>query len=924
MKTTYLRWVILVLPFVIWGLSSLENQKKIQKAPEFRTASSMGVTNAQDRISWEFDRLKDPSTNTIPVNMRQRELMFASQLPSDKYSLLRSVFWTARGPYNVGGRTRAFSADIRNENILLAGGVSGGVWRSVDGGANWYKTTQPSDLQSVTCLIQDVRNGKNDTWYMGTGELLGNSASAAGAYFYGNGLSKSTDNGLTWQPIASTTSNTPTKLDVWDLVWNVALDPSVDTADILYAATYGNVFRSGNGGTTWKTVLGGNTSPLPYYTDVAVTITGKVYATLSSDGNGKGIWRSVNGIDWVNITPSGFPSGYQRMVIGINPSNENELYILAQTPNYGKKTLNYYGDADWNSLWKYTYLRGDGKDTNGVWVNLSDNIPSDGTSKFGNYQSQGGYDLVISVKPDDPNVVFIGGTNLYRSTDGFTTPNHIMQIGGYGINTQRPNWKLYPNSHPDHHVMFFSKTNPDILYNGNDGGIFKTTDCMADTVSWEVLNHGYLTTQTYTVSVDQSSDNDIIVAGFQDNGNRFTSKPDPSTTWNMPYNGDGSFSAVAPDSEFYVLSVQNGRLEKMKIDPDGNRTQFTRIDPIGGLDYQFVNPFVLDPNNKNILYLAGGKVLWRQDRLSEIPMTGSYDSISFGWQVINPAFLLNSWRITALAVSTIPANRVYLGTNRGEIYRIDNANTGTPVPVRLTTTSTFPSLGNISCIAVDPRDADKVAVVFSNYNIYSLFYSVDGGSTWKKAAGNLEEKPDGTGNGPSLRWLSILPYKGKTLYCLGTSIGLFATDSLTSDSIVWKQLGANSIGNVVVEMVVTREKDGLILAATHGTGIYSTRINSVDEVLSMFEPRNIYKQKLYLYPNPAHGYLHARFNLAKSQYSELIIYDQFGRVISKPFSGRLPEGNNEININTSNLIKGPYYIRIELNGEQSAYPFVVN
>jgi photosystem II stability/assembly factor-like uncharacterized protein len=925
MKIIYFKWLLLVLPFVIWGLSTLDQQKKIQKPEQFRTASSMGVTNAQDRMSWEFDRLKDPATNTIPANMRQRELIFASQLPSDKYSLLRSVFWTARGPYNVGGRTRAFSADIRNENILLAGGVSGGVWRSVDGGSNWYKTTQPDALHSVTCLVQDSRNGKNDTWYMGTGELLGNSASAPGAYFYGNGLCKSTDNGLTWQPVASTTNNTPTALEPWDLVWNIALDPSTDTADIMYAATYGTIYRSADAGSTWKAVLGGNTSAMAYYTDIAVSASGKAYATLSYDGNNKGIWRSANGIDWVNLTPSSFPSGYERMVMAINPSNENELYLLAQTPNYGKKTLNYYGDADWNSLWKYTYLRGDGKDTNGVWVNLSNNLPSDGTSKFDNYQSQGGYDLVITVKPDDSNVVFIGGTNLYRSTDGFSTPNHIMQIGGYGIHTTRPNWKLYPNSHPDHHVMFFSKFNPDILYNGCDGGIFKSTDCLADTVSWMVLNNGYQTTQTYAVSVDQTSSNDIIVAGFQDNGNRYTSKPDQNTIWNMPYNGDGSYSAIAPDSEFYVLSVQNGRLQKMKIDGDGNRTQFTRIDPIGGKDYQFVNPFVLDPNDKNILYLAGGKVLWRQNRLSEIPMNGSYDSISFGWQTLNPAFPLTSWRITALAVSKTPANRVYLGTNKGEIYRIDNANTGIPVPVRLTSTNTvFPALGNISCIAIDPTNADKVAVVFSNYNVYSLFYTADGGTTWKKAAGNLEENNDGTGNGPSLRWLSILPYKGKTLYCLGTSVGLFATASLADDSVIWKQLGANSIGNVVVEMVVSREKDGLILVATHGTGIFSTHINSVDEVLSMFEPRNNIKTSISLYPNPASDYVFIRFNLDKTQLAQIIVYDQLGRDVLHPWNGSLPQGNNELKINTSTLKKGTYYIGIKGNSINSSKCFVVN
>lgn len=923
MKIADYKWLALCLPFVIWGLTTLNLHKKHVNSNDYHSESSEGATNAQDRMSWELERLADPITNCIPVNIRQKELMFASQLPSDKYSLTRSAFWTARGPYNVGGRTRAFAMDILNENVLLAGGVSGGLWRSTDGGSSWYNTTQYNDLHNVTCVAQDIRTGKNDTWYIGSGELLGNSASAGGAYFYGNGLYKSNDNGVSWQSIASTASNTPAKLDVWDLVWNVAVDPSVDTADILYAATYGTIFRSGNAGQSWQVVLGGDATSSAYYTNVAVSTKGVAYANLSSDGNDKGIWRSANGTDWVNITSSLFPNTYERMVFCINPSNENEVYVLAQTPGYGKKTLNYYGDEDWNSLWKYTYLKADGKDSNGVWVNLSKNIPSDGTSNFDNFQSQGGYDLVITVKPDEPNVVVIGGTNLYRSTTGFTTPNNTMQIGGYGIHTKSPKWKVYPNNHPDQHVLFFSKTNPKVLYNGNDGGLFKTTDCLADTVAWNVLNNGYLTSQTYAVSVDPTSTNDVMVAGFQDNGNWFTSKANPLSTWGNPFNGDGSYSAIAPDTEFYVLSTQNAKLRKMTIDPNGNCTNFARIDPIGGRDYQFINPFVLDPNNKNLLYLAGGKVFWRQDRLSEIPLNNTFDSISFGWQKIDPKLALSSFRITSISVSTTPANRLYLGLNKGNMYRVDNANTGIPVPVKLNTANVFPS-ANISCIAIDPRDANKVAVVFSNYSIYSLFYTSDGGTSWIKVAGNLEENPDGSGSGPSLRWLSIMPYKGKTLYCLGTSVGLFATDTLIADSTEWKQVASNSIGNVVVEMVVTREKDGLIIAATHGTGIFSAKINSVDELLSAFNPTSYKKPNLTIYPNPATEYVMAAFTLDQSKDLQLFVYDQYGRVVSNPFSGKLPKGKNELKIITATYKKGFYYLRIISKSENITSRFVIN
>src|SRR5205085_2277462 len=105
--------------------------------------------------------------------------------------------WQWRGPYNIGGRTLALAADIAGEDTLLAGGVSGGLWRSTNGGTSWTRTTTLSQLPSVSSIVQDVRPGKTNNWYYGTGELVGASPSAGGAYYDGDGIFKSTDNGHT-------------------------------------------------------------------------------------------------------------------------------------------------------------------------------------------------------------------------------------------------------------------------------------------------------------------------------------------------------------------------------------------------------------------------------------------------------------------------------------------------------------------------------------------------------------------------------------------------------------------------------------------------------------------------------------------------------------------------------------------------------
>ena len=127
--------------------------------------------------------------------------------------------------------------------------------------------------------------------------------------------------------------------------------------------------------------------------------------------------------------------------------------------------------------------------------------------------------------------------------------------------------------------------------------------------------------------------------------------------------------------------------------------------------------------------------------------------------------------ITALAISRQPAHRLYYGTNKRHIYRLDSANTGVPQRIDITY-SLFPASGYTSCIAVNPQNADELLVVFSNYGVYSLFHSSDAGANWRKVGGNLEQNTGGTGNGPSCRWAKYSSVSDGTVYLVGTSVGL--------------------------------------------------------------------------------------------------------------------------------------------------------
>ena len=900
----------------------------INKGSFYGAADAMGSDeDANARESYEWMRLHDPATGQIPGHIREREIAFAANLPSDKnigrFSKNTSLTWQQRGPWNVGGRTRAMAIDISNENNLIAGSCSGGMWRSTDQGASWTSITPPNQYKSISCLSQDTRTGHTNVWYYGTGEAFGASASATGAYYLGNGIYKSTDGGLTWTVLSATAGTSITTLDTWsDLIWNIVTDASNATQDVVYAAAYGGIYRSADGGSTWTRELG--TSAASYFTDVAITKTGVVYATLSSDGGQKGLYRSADGITFKNITPAGFPANYNRIKIGISPSDETQVYFLGNTPGSGQPDTNYLGAVEWNSLWRYTYISGDGTGAGGSWQDRSSNLPSSG-GLFDKFTSQGSYDLVIKVKPNDTNTVFIGGTNLYRSTSGFADNAHTTFIGGYVQGATLPVVNGYPNHHPDQHELVFLPSNPDKMISSNDGGIFKTNDNTASSVSWTSLNNGYITTMFYTCAIDHAVTNDIIIGGAQDNGSWYTNSSALTSPWVTPRGGDGSFCAIADNGAAYYFSIQNGKMMRAKLDAAGNVDSFARIDPIGGHGYQFSNPYIIDPNNNNIMYLPAGTALWRNNNLSDIPYAGNWDSISTNWTMFSDTLTTGS-AITAVAVSKTPANRVYYGTSGKRVYRIDNANTGTPTATDITSTGSaapFPSGANVSCIAVDPDNADNVMVVFSNYGVYSLFYSSNGGTSWTKVGGNLESGTAAAADGPSCRWASIIPVTGGTVYLVGTSVGLFATTQLAGTATVWTQQGATNIGASVVDMIDYRATDGLVVIATHSGGIYSSHITNISDV-SVPSVAAGSDLNLISYPNPFSAQTTIQFSLKKKTDVSINIYDAMGRLLRTVATGTMDAGEKRYVLSGSDLATGIYYCTLRAGNATQTHSIIVS
>jgi len=778
--------------------------------------------NPNARWEYEWLRVRDPQTNEIPKNIRMKEINFVKNLPNRSQvsmkneqggpSTLNTATWDRRGPYNVGGRTRALALDATNENIIIAGGVSGGMWKSVDGGVNWKKATKPEQLHSISSVAQDTRTGYTSTWYYGTGELIGNSASGGSAPYRGNGLYKSIDGGDSWSSLTSTASNTPQSYDnYFDYVNRVRVSP---VNGYVFAATAYRIKRSKDGGTTWEDLLSG-TVDNSAYTDILVDSKGMVYAAMHN----KGIWRSADhGDTWTDITPSTFPSTHYRLVIAIAPSNQNIIYVIGDL------------GSGVHTLWKYTYSSGDGSGSNGTWVDLSANIPSFG-GLAGDFNSQNGYDLIVAVKPDDPDFVILGGTNVYRSSDGYSTASNTKWIGGYALSN---NYAMYQNHHPDQHGFVFLPSDPNTAFSSHDGGISKTTSITDAAVNWTPLSNGYYTTQFYHVSVDQSKTKpDLIMGGMQDNGTWKSNVNSDTHVWENVAGGDGVFSAIAFNAQADFFGYQNGKLYILDYrDPfnQGFGYSWSNLTPPAS-GVLFVNPFVLNHANEKMLFYAGGSTIWRNNNI-DMTDDASVDNyyLSGGYylsnQWVNMTNAASNGTITALATTTrSPTNRLYYGDSKGLIRKQDNADSGTGSPTDITSYS-FPSSAYVSNIAVNPENGDELIATFSNYNVKSIWHSNDAGATWSDISGNLEENSDGSGNGPSVRAALILKHKSTQMYFVGTSAGLYSTTNLNGTSTTWVHEGAQSIGNVVVDALAGRESDGYIAVATHGAGVFTVSFNS--------------------------------------------------------------------------------------------------
>ena len=831
------------------------------------------------RAKYDFDMLKDPATGKIPEGIYKAEMSQAIRIPLAGVNRLVGTngvirtgmgvngpttnTYIAAGPTNLGGRTRAFAFDKRfngtTNKVIIAGCVSGGIMRSIDGGLNWNLVTPDQQIHNVTCIAQDPRPGFQDTWYAGSGESLGNSAAGVSSFFWGNGVFKSIDNGATWTGLASTQSGSFVVAgSVIDLISRIVINPA--NGDV-YLAASSTILRSQNAGVSWTTVKQSSTlgNSATGMTDVAISQDGsKIFCAFHMKNSDKGIYQSGTGDvnSWVLIAggAAGVPTGWQvntgssswgRVVLQIAPSNNNILYVMYEN-GLSQASPSFLPEAD---LFKADFTSG-----TPVWTNLSSNMPDmPGGNRTGSdpLAVQGGYDLLLNIKPDDETMVFVGGTNLFRSTNGFSSTSNTSWIGGYKADFTT---NMYANSHPDMHLLVFDPSNPKRAFASNDGGIQFTNDITAPTVSWTMITN-YQTLQYRSVAIDPEVGKLNFIGGAQDNGtwyrdaDLYFGSPRPSTRPAVNdfvnlFGGDGVSVEIAKlnaGQQLTYFGAQAGILVRDELLNNATypgasiKPRVVDLTSDGGTGYgDFVTNFKLSNANSEVMFYANYNKLFKTISASTVDST-KWTRLSGVENAVNPTVGSNSISIRGMNFSWGPylsTHAMYFGTSSGKIFRIDdyfNA-TATTIPADI---SPIGLTGNVVDIAVNPNDDNEIMAVVSNYNATSIWWTYNAKSitpSWSNAEGNLTL--------PSIRSCAIVPKKDAsnnpfTEYYVGTSVGLYSTQSIgktlgatPAGSVIWSREAASLLNYAIITSLDFRPEDNTLLIGTHGNGMYYTVIGS--------------------------------------------------------------------------------------------------
>ncbi|MGA9837181.1 MAG: hypothetical protein WBQ26_07715, partial [Gemmatimonadaceae bacterium] len=461
-----------------------------------------------------------------------------------------------------GGRVTAVAGVASEPRTFYMGSTGGGVWKTTDAGASWQNVSDGYfAVASMGAL--DVSLSNPDVVYAGTG-----SSKIRSNVSIGRGVYKSTDAGRTWEFVG---------LKEVGQIATIRINPT--NPDIVYVAAGGNpfvpsvdrgVYRTTDGGRSWKKILYVSDSTGAADLELQPGHPDVVFAsmwhgqrkpwTIVSGAREGGIYKSTDGGDtWVKLG-GGLPNQlFGRSNVAISNAAPDRIYALIEAKPGG----GLYRSNDAGTTW--TLVNGD---------------PELLTRPF--------YYNTLGVDPANPDIVYVGDENWFRSTDG-----------GRTFRTER-------TPHGDNHDLWINPTNSDYMIQSNDGGANVSTDGGR---TWSTqLNQP--TAEIYQVAVDsqypyrvygaQQDDNTLIVPSLPlGDGQDWRSGPGCETGPIMP-------NIAAPDT---VYGGCKGQFSRLNLTTNNEEQYWVGAQSLygnGGADliyrFQRVAPMEVSPFDQNTVY----------------------------------------------------------------------------------------------------------------------------------------------------------------------------------------------------------------------------------------------------------------------------------------------------------------------------------
>jgi photosystem II stability/assembly factor-like uncharacterized protein/uncharacterized protein (DUF2164 family) len=749
-------------------------------------------------------------------------LVFAVSAGAQQYDqkLFNGMKYRLVGPHR-GGRSITAVGVAGDPNTYYFGAVSGGVWKSTNGGLTWTPLFDKQSVSSIGSVA--VSNSDPNVLYVGTGE-----ACIRGNLSHGDGVYKSLDAGKTWTNVGLRDSRA---------IGRVIIHPT--NPDIVYVAALGHpygrnaergVFRTTNGGKTWEKILykDDKTGAIdiqfdptnPHILFAALWEGWRTPWSLNSGGPNSGIYRSSDGGDtWKRLQGNGLPTALMGKInISVSAADPSRVYAMIEAE---EEAGGLYRSEDGGEHW--THPSSDHRLRHRPW-----------------------YFTHLTADPKNPDTVYVMNVGFFRSTDGGKT------------------FSVVPAPHGDGHSLWIDPNNPKRMIHANDGGVTISVDGGA---TWTPQTN-QPTAQFYHVAADnhfpyrlygaQQDNTTVGIATRSDWG--FIGQHD----WSPVGGGEAGYATPNPaDSDIVYAGDYFGILTRYDRRTDQAKSIMVWPDDADGhaayeMKYRFnwTEPIVVSPHDPHVLFYAGNILfkstnegmswtpispdLTRNDNSKQQrsggPITGENISIEY-YDVI-----------FTFAESPVQKDLLWAGTDDGLVHLSrDGGKNWTNV-----TPKEMPEWSMVSILDASPHDAATAYIAvdrhkFDEYRPY-IYKTHDFGKTWTKIT-------TGIADNTFVHAVREDPKRKGLLYA-GTETGIYVS---FDDGARWQPLQLNLPTTPIHDLVV---KGDDLAVATHGRSFWIlddlSPLRQMSEEISkadahLFAPSAAYRFRSGHFAPPLHG-----------------------------------------------------------------------